>query len=520
MSQMSTELGDTPLVPHSVEAERAVLGSILVDPDTLPVAMAHVTAEDFFLIHHDWIFGVMIDLREQGMPIDLMIVTQALEQRGRLTELGGAAYLTGLFVQSTSSVNVEGYARIVANMAYRRRLIEFASHVARLAHSDETSLNDIHNEISRDLGALAGPLVKVFSPAHAMMSSFIDDLGKKLAEAHAGKPRRGRSTGISEWDPVFGGDLREGMYNLIFGPTGIGKTWALAQIALSIARECPVVYITLETTGEQLRERMVALESEVPYSFVRSGIVNGKPMDEDMQGRCYEAASRISELEMEVVDYAVSAGEIHRHLVGATLRYGRPGMCIVDTLNQLADTRGKDSRYENLTKASAMLLQITRLTGWGVLASAQQRNDLESGMNYEAAKEAAWPTRRSLEGARTVIQHARNVIGLYSSDYVAREIRSEGEGYQAWDRQDCPIGHVLFVNVKANDNDGEGEACLFWKKGIPKYVGAPLPMGRPAAQQSLEAAKSRVIAKDNAGLIPKPKDRDMILDDLGGNGKQ
>lgn len=467
MSQFPADLRQDQLAPHSIEAEEAVLGSILLNPEALLEVMGFLVVEDFWIVRNGWIYEVMLRLQERHDPVDHLTVVTELEQSSRLSETGGAAYIIGLIDKTPSALNVEGYGRIVKRLAYRRRLIDFAQHTARLAHSDETDITEIHTAISRELSELAGPQAHVFATAEAMFGRFADDMVRKIDDARNGKPHLGLSTGLPALDDVFGGDLREGVYNILFGPTGVGKTWAMLQMALATVRQVPVVYVTLENTEESLRERMVALESGVPYTFVRTGLCNGKPLDSEQESRLLSTSVELSCLPLEVVDHLTSASQIMDHLRAATIRHGRPGLCFVDTLNQLADAVGRDKRYENLTKASAQLLQAMRLTGWGIVAGAQQRLELEAGMSIKRAKSAAWPTKYSLEGARTVVQHVRNLVGIYSPDYIAKETHNPD-----FDDPDCKRGVVLFVNVKANDNPGDGEGRLYWNTGIPKYQNA------------------------------------------------
>lgn len=458
------DLRQDQLAPHSIEAEEAVLGSILLNPEALMEVIGFLTVDDFFIFRNGWIYETILKLHERRDPVDHLTVVTELEFSGRLPEVGGAAYIISLINKTPSALNVEGYGHIVSRMAYRRRLVEFAQHVARSAHSDETAIDEIHTMISKELSELAGPQAHVFATAEAMFGRFADDLVRKIDDARNGKPHIGLNTGLPALDVVFGGDLRTAVYNILFGPTGVGKTWAMLQMALALVRQVPVVYVTLENTEESLRERLIALETHIPYTFVRSGMCNGKPLDDEQESRLLGASVNLSVLPLEVVDHLTSASQIMDHLRAATIRHGRPGICFVDTLNQLADAVGRDKRYENLTKASAQLLQTMRLTGWGIVAGAQQRLELEAGMSVKRAKSAAWPTKYSLEGARTVVQHVRNLVGMYSPDYIAKETNNP-----LFDDPDCQRGVVLFVNVKANDNPGDGEGRLYWQSGIPRF---------------------------------------------------
>src|SRR5512138_868044 len=123
MSQSSTDfrsdqsLREGQLAPHSIEAEEAVLGSILLNPEAFFEVLPFLKAEDYFLVRHGWIWDAMVSLHERRDPIDHLTLISELEQTGRLSEIGGAAYVISLINKTPSALNVEGYGRIVERMA-------------------------------------------------------------------------------------------------------------------------------------------------------------------------------------------------------------------------------------------------------------------------------------------------------------------------------------------------------------------------------------------------------------------
>lgn len=106
----------------------------------------------------------------------------------------------------------------------------------------------------------------------------------------------------------------------------------------------------------------------------------------------------------------------------------------------------------------------------GMVAAAQQGLKLEAGMGWETAKDAAFPTKHSLEGARTIVQHVANLIGIYSSDYVAKEIHDDG-----YYDDECPRGQVLFVKVKGRDTRPDLDGLVRWHSGIPRFESKSTP---------------------------------------------
>src|SRR5690606_30327840 len=120
------------LAPHSVEAEEAVLGSVLVNPGWMVELASIVRPEDFFIVRHRWVWDAMATLHERREPIDYLTVTHELESMGRLADIGGAAWLLGLVNKTPSSLNADGYAAIVERHAVRRRLLRSEEHTSEL----------------------------------------------------------------------------------------------------------------------------------------------------------------------------------------------------------------------------------------------------------------------------------------------------------------------------------------------------------------------------------------------------
>jgi replicative DNA helicase len=469
-------------VPSSPDAEEAVIGALLLDGGALPGVSGLVAPEDFHSLRLGWLFEAIRDLYERGISPDFLTVCQALEQRGRLAESGGAGYVTLLAARTPSAIHAESYARVVADMAYRRRLIEAAQRIARLAHSETTSLVEIHDQSTEALEQVAGRAIRVHHSARQLFGRELDDLLERIREAREGHPRTGWSAGINEWDAIFEGEFRPGSYSVLFGPTGVGKTWALLQMALAASRQGPVVFISLENLEESIRARMVALEAGVPFGRVRRG-----DLDDVELAACVRSLGALAERKLELVTHLNSVGEIAAHLQAATVRLGGVGLAFVDTLNELADTQLRDTRYENLTRASARLLAAMRSTGWGIVAAAQQRNDLTPGMDAEGARVRAYPVKRGLEGSRSIVQHVSTLIGMYSPDAVARDTANP-----KFIDSRCPRGQVMFVNVKSRDARGSGDATVVWNGRIPCFEGKE-PSPQPLSPKGARGNRQEII---------------------------
>ena len=131
------------LQPHNVEAEEAVLGSLLIDPDAIIRIATFLNPTDFYVERHSWIYEAIRDLHERREPSDMVTLTDDLERRGQLGEIGGPAYLTRLINATPTSIHVEYYARIIERTAVLRRMIEAAGQIARLAYQDTEEIEEV-----------------------------------------------------------------------------------------------------------------------------------------------------------------------------------------------------------------------------------------------------------------------------------------------------------------------------------------------------------------------------------------
>jgi replicative DNA helicase len=136
-------------VPHSREAEEAVIGAVMINPEAYYDVAQFLQAEDFYIHRHRWIWQAFIRLHEQRTPIDFLTVTEELDQMGQLGEIGGPAYLTALINNVPSSLHADAYGRVVEETAVRRRMLDAANLIAKVAYKEETDLDEVMNEAEK-----------------------------------------------------------------------------------------------------------------------------------------------------------------------------------------------------------------------------------------------------------------------------------------------------------------------------------------------------------------------------------
>ena len=136
-------------VPHSREAEEAVVGAVFINPEVYYDVAQFLNADDFYIHRHQWIWDAFTSLHEQRIPIDNLTVADELERRGQLNEIGGRAYLTSLINQVPMSLNAESYGRIVEGYSIRRKMINAANQIASVAYNERTNVDDVMDEAEK-----------------------------------------------------------------------------------------------------------------------------------------------------------------------------------------------------------------------------------------------------------------------------------------------------------------------------------------------------------------------------------
>src|SRR5512136_1724950 len=137
------------IIPHSREAEEAVIGSVLINPEAYYDVASFLRADDFYIHRHRWIWETFFRLHERRVPLDFLTVSQELDQQGQLAEVGGPAYLTALVNNVPTSLHAEAYGHIVEETAIRRKMLTAANDIAKLAYQQETGVDTVMNEAEK-----------------------------------------------------------------------------------------------------------------------------------------------------------------------------------------------------------------------------------------------------------------------------------------------------------------------------------------------------------------------------------
>ncbi|MCB0140283.1 MAG: AAA family ATPase, partial [Caldilineaceae bacterium] len=257
-------------VPANLEAERAVLGSLLIDPDALIKVANFLRAEDFYRERHGWIYEAMLALNERREPIDFVTLQDELERREQLSEIGGPAYISDLSTSTPTSIYVDHYARIVERTALLRRLIAGAGKIVELAYDESQDANQVLERAEQIIFGISESRVhRDLTPIHSVMQDVINRLDFLSRNQDT---LMGVSTGFHAMDKLLGGFQQSDLIIVAARP-GMGKS----SLALSVAQKAAqnlnarVAIFSLEMSSEQLVQRLLAMETRIDSHRLRLG---------------------------------------------------------------------------------------------------------------------------------------------------------------------------------------------------------------------------------------------------------
>ena len=242
-------------IPNNREAEEALLGSIFIDPDAYFDVLPIIQSADRFYIHkHRWLWEAFARLVKRNEPIDILLVIEELDRFERLEEIGGAAYVTQLISNVPSSLNAVSYAKVIADLAMRRRMLEAANKLATLAYNETIPANDVLARGHEELHSVGGDSGRLLDGKQ--LADAVDANLKKHAEMDE---LPGIKTGISDFDILLGGGYKPEWLYLIAGRPGMGKSGKIAtNITASLKQNKYTLLFSLEMGGEQYARRLIA----------------------------------------------------------------------------------------------------------------------------------------------------------------------------------------------------------------------------------------------------------------------
>jgi replicative DNA helicase len=362
-------------IPANLEAERAVLGSLLIDPDAIIKVANFLRAEDYFRERHAWIYDVMMSLQERHEPLDFVTVQDELERRGQLQEVGGPAYLTELASSTPTSINVDFYARIVERTALLRRLITAATEIATLAYDESRDVDEVIDRAEALIfGVSEARIHRDLQPLRAIMGTVVDriDFLTRNQDTLMGVP-----TGFRDLDRLLGGMQKSDLLILAARPA-MGKTSLALNIALNAAKryQARVAVFSLEMSSDQLAQRLLSMETGIDSHRLRLGQVY-----EDEWEKLLFAANLLANTSVFIDDTpAAAVNEIRTKCRRLYSEHGLD-LVLIDYMQLMSGQgggRGGENRQQEISYISRSLKALARELNVPVIALSQLSRAVES----------------------------------------------------------------------------------------------------------------------------------------------
>jgi replicative DNA helicase len=259
--------------PRSLEAEQATLGSMMIDPDTIPVATEILRSEDFYIEGHQIMFKAIASLYERGEPADIITLDSELKKLGKLEESGGIGYLTTLVNTVPTASNIEYYAGTVAEKGLLREIIKTDTKIIELGYKEDSSVVDIVDNAGR---MVFQPGQRHKSQDFIHMGSVMEETFTKVERLYHNKSHvKGITSGYMELDKITAG-FQPGELVIIAVRPGMGKTALALNIAQLVAVEekLPVAIFSLEMSKEQVAQRLICSQAMVDAHRGRKGYLH------------------------------------------------------------------------------------------------------------------------------------------------------------------------------------------------------------------------------------------------------
>ncbi|MEN6409673.1 MAG: replicative DNA helicase [Anaerolineaceae bacterium] len=401
-------------VPYSREAEEAVLGAVMIHPEVYYDVAQFLQADDFYIQRNGWIWESFTRLHERRSPIDLLTVSEDLEQMDRLAEIGGPAYLTALTTQVPTSLHAEAYGHIIEDNAIRRRMLTAANDVAKLAYDQQRTVDTVIDEAEKAVFGISERRVRHdVQPIQQVLSDYYDRIDQLATrdEDVVGVP-----TGLLDLDKVLGG-LQKSDLLIIAGRPGMGKTGFMLSVMKNAAMKHKkhVAMFSLEMSNEQLVQRLIAQETGIDTQRLRTG-----KLQENEWPLFTQAIEALSKTNIYLDDTpAITPLALRTKCRRLMMEYSLD-LVILDYLQLMSGDTRNDNRVQEVSYISRNLKVLARELNVPVLAAAQ----LSRAVEQRADKK---PVLSDLRESGSLEQDADIVMFINRPDMMEKDAAKASE---------------------------------------------------------------------------------------------
>lgn len=432
------------ILPQDQNAEQAVLGSIFINPDAMISVAEHLSATDFYRPAHQVLFRTMSDLFDKGQAIDVLTVKSALESKGDLQTIGGIAYLTEVVSAVPTSTHAEHYAKIVAQKARLRAIIDQLSESVGNAYESDMDIEEIIAKAEQSLIKISQSSSKSsFRPIHDLILESHDKIEER---ANQKSQITGLATGFYDFDKLTTG-LHEDNLIILAARPAMGKTAFALNIAQNVAIKSrkPVAIFSLEMGSESLVDRLLASEGAIQSHHIRTG-----QLTRDEWERLIHTQAQLAESPIFIDDSAgVRISDIRARARKLSQENNGLGLIVIDYLQLITGSRS-DNRQQEVSEISRQLKIIAKELKVPVIALSQLSRSVEMRSDKR-------PIMSDLRESGSIEQDADIVAFLYRDDYY-RE-KTDGQ----------PESNLTELIIKKNRHGSLGTVKMYFHKEYTKF---------------------------------------------------
>lgn len=402
------------VMPHSVEAEQAVIGSMLMDKEAVAAASDMLIKDDFYTGQYGILFEAISQLYAEGKPADLIQVQEKVKQNGAPPEISGMEFLRDILTSVPTSANIRHYAKIVKDKATMRRLIKAAQDIEESCYGGRDELESVLFNAEKNVNAITQTGGSgEFQPIGEVV---IEALDRMQAASSAGGKITGIATGFTDLDYKMAG-LQNSDLILIAARPSVGKTAFALNIAhnVSVKHDITTAIFSLEMSKLQLVNRIISMESKVDSKNIRTG--NLSPSE---WASIAEGASNVGMSGLIIDDTpGISIGEL-RGKCRKLKRDNNLGLIIIDYIQLMTGGGKSESRQQEVSEISRALKGIARELNVPVVALSQLSRAVESRPDKR-------PMLSDLRESGAIEQDADVVMFIYRDEYYNKDTDRKGE---------------------------------------------------------------------------------------------
>jgi len=424
------------LPPHSVEAEQAVLGGLLLDNNAWDKIADFISESDFYKADHRLLYQHVSMLIGAARPADVITVAESLERGGKLEEAGGLPYLAALAQNTPSAVNIRRYAEIVRDRAVMRQLVSIGTEIAEgalnpMGKTADELINDAEAKVFAisEQGARGRQGFVDIKPLVAQVVERIDQLHSNPSDI------TGTPTGYVDLDKMTSG-LQQGDLVIVAGRPSMGKTAFALNIAehMCLHERLPVAVFSMEMSGTQLVMRMIGSVARVDQHKVRTGRIGDDewPRLTDAWGRLNDVPLFIDETPaLNALELRARARRLHRQVGGPGL-----GLIVIDYLQLMSSSSPGENRATEISEISRSLKALAKELSVPVIALSQLNRSLEQRPNKR-------PVMSDLRESGAIEQDADVIFFIYRDEVYNPDTPDKGTAEIIIGKQrNGPIGSV------------------------------------------------------------------------------